>query len=138
MRFDDALPLLAALLPLSSAAPGLSDTDQTTTPASLVARTDVSNDGTLHCGNFATGSKITSRGLLTDIDAGANGKIAAATFLVKAGACQRVHCWDTTGVYVCNVSDFSFGILTVALVASCRSCACFGYVEMSVNLHMCT
>lgn len=69
----------------------------------LDLRTDESLDGTMYCGTVATGSKTTVRGLLTDLDAGANGKISGKTFTIAAGACQRVHCWDTTGIYVCNV-----------------------------------
>lgn len=71
--------------------------------APLEARWVRSNDGTLYCGNFHTGSRPTAAGLLTDLDLGAGGKIARKMFTIGAGQCNRVHCWGTTGVYVCNV-----------------------------------
>lgn len=72
-------------------------------PATLEPRASESLDGTLFCGNFASGSKGTASGLLTDLDAGANGKISGREFTVGAERCKRVHCWETTGIYVCNV-----------------------------------
>ncbi|ROW03756.1 hypothetical protein VMCG_05419 [Cytospora schulzeri] len=63
-------------------------------------RADESIDGTLVCGSFATGSKDQAPGLVSDLRSG--GKIARKTFLIKAGACNRAHCWDTTAIYICN------------------------------------
>ncbi|ROW17003.1 hypothetical protein VPNG_01170 [Cytospora leucostoma] len=65
--------------------------------AAMGPRADESVDGTLHCGTFATGSKHTAPGLVGDLQPG--GKIAGRAWDVRAGTCQRVHCWDTTGVY---------------------------------------
>ncbi|KAF3766075.1 hypothetical protein M406DRAFT_68456 [Cryphonectria parasitica EP155] len=89
---------LLLLLTATAAAAALA----TPAPPQLEPRADESLDGTLFCGNFATGAKGTASGLLTDLDAGAHGKISRKEFTVAAGGCQRVTCWDTTGIYVCN------------------------------------
>lgn len=75
-----------------------------TWPDKLAARATESVDGTLYCGIFASGDKGTAAGLLTDLDAGAHGKIAHKSFTIPSRGCERVTCWDTTGIYVCNVS----------------------------------
>ncbi|ROW04344.1 hypothetical protein VSDG_00993 [Cytospora chrysosperma] len=89
---------LALLLLLSVgntvAAPGADDA------AAIGYRTDVSVDGTLVCGSFATGSKNQAPGLVADLRSG--GKISDKTWDIEAGTCNRVHCWDTTGIYICN------------------------------------
>ncbi|KAJ4410255.1 hypothetical protein N0V82_009307 [Gnomoniopsis sp. IMI 355080] len=73
-----------------------------TWPEKLDTRTTMSVDGTLYCGIFASGDRTTASGLLTDLDAGANGKVAHSSFTIPSGGCERVHCWDTTGIYACN------------------------------------
>jgi hypothetical protein len=78
------------------AAPGADDATTT-----VKYRTDVSVDGTLVCGSFATGSKDQAPGLVADLRSG--GKISDKTWDIKAGTCNRVHCWATTGIYICNV-----------------------------------
>lgn len=75
-----------------------------TWPQKLDARTDESLDGTVYCGIFGSGDRTDASGLLTDLDAGANGKISKKGFIIPSGQCNRVTCWDTTGIYACNVS----------------------------------
>lgn len=70
----------------------------------LDARTNESLDGTVYCGIFGSGDRTDASGLLTDLDAGANGKISKKGFIIPSGQCNRVTCWDTTGIYACNVS----------------------------------
>lgn len=77
-----------------------------TWPQKLDARTNESLDGTVYCGIFGSGDRTDASGLLTDLDAGANGKISKKGFIIPSGQCNRVTCWDTTGIYACNVSSF--------------------------------
>lgn len=60
----------------------------------------VSDDGTLHCGNFGSGDKSTVSGLERDLS---TGSLKDKMFKIPPGECNRVHCDDTTGIYVCNV-----------------------------------
>ncbi|KUI67867.1 hypothetical protein VM1G_03493 [Cytospora mali] len=94
------LSLLATVLLLSNAlaAPGAELRNRE--DAVIQSRADESVDGSLWCGNFASGSKHQAPGLISDLRTG--GKIADKTWDVLAGTCHRVHCWDTTGIYVCN------------------------------------
>ncbi|PSS00603.1 hypothetical protein BD289DRAFT_479478 [Coniella lustricola] len=115
MLFSHSLISSLFLLATSSLAPPPAWPESTTNNATVhleqqIIRATGSLDGTLFCGNFATGSKATAAGLLTDLDAGANGKISHSEFVNSAGACQRVTCWDTTGVYVCNDESQSLTI----------------------------
>lgn len=61
----------------------------------------VSTDGTLHCGIFGTGDKSTIENLNYDLRPG--GKLTDKTFTIGPGQCNRVHCYDTSAIYVCNV-----------------------------------
>lgn len=117
----DQLPLLTStvltllLLGNSLAAPGAELPSHE--DAAIISRADGSVDGTLTCGTFATGSKHQAPGLVSDLRAG--GKIADKTWDVKAGACNRVHCWDTTGIYICNVCHIpSLSVPTFPLCAA--------------------
>lgn len=74
-----------------------------TWPEKLDARATESLDGTVYCGIFGSGDRTDASGLLTDLDAGANGKISKKGFIIPSGQCNRVTCWDTTGIYACNV-----------------------------------
>lgn len=60
-----------------------------------------SHDGTLVCGNFATGTKKDVYNLTNDLSDG--GKIGNKRFTVGPRSCQRIHCWNTSAVYICNV-----------------------------------
>lgn len=59
----------------------------------------VSDDGTLHCGIFASGNKDK----VSDLELELRGGQAGKSWTIGPGQCNRVHCADTTGVYVCNV-----------------------------------
>lgn len=82
---------------LSSAAASFAPSD---TNLDERSNTQVSTDGTLHCGIFGSGNKDTVSGLERDLS---NGKLKDTMFHIKGGECNRVHCDDTTGIYVCNV-----------------------------------
>lgn len=60
----------------------------------------VSTDGTLYCGNFGSADKDTVSGLERDLS---TGNLKDKWYHIKAGECNRVHCDDTSGIYVCNV-----------------------------------
>lgn len=63
--------------------------------------TQVSDNGKLFCGIFGSGSKDNIENLEIDLSVG---KLADKMYTIGAGQCNRVHCDDTTGIYVCNVS----------------------------------
>ncbi|KAJ0125051.1 hypothetical protein J7T55_006395 [Diaporthe amygdali] len=82
---------------LGHAAAGLAGTSDTR----LVSRNpQVSKDGTLTCGTFGSASKQTVPNLLNDLLPG--GKIADKVWTIGPNSCHRVHCYDTSGIYVCN------------------------------------
>ncbi|KAK7724128.1 hypothetical protein SLS64_000462 [Diaporthe eres] len=62
----------------------------------------VSTDGTLYCGNFGSADKDTVSGLERDLS---TGNLKDKWYHIKAGECNRVHCDDTSGIYVCNDGD---------------------------------
>lgn len=89
--------VLASLL--GSAAAGVAPSD-----GNIERReTQSSTDGTLHCGIFASGAKSTISGLQNDL---AQGKLKGKYWTIGPGECNRVHCDDTSGIYVCNVCIF--------------------------------
>lgn len=61
--------------------------------------TQVSDDGTLHCGIFGSGNKDK----VYDLEKDLSGNLASRSWTIPPGGCNRVHCADTTGIYVCNV-----------------------------------
>lgn len=89
-------PLILACL-LGSAAAGLAPSEWRPGRRS----SGVSSDGTLHCGIFGSGDKSTIENLNYDMRAG--GKLTDKTYIIGPGQCNRVHCYDTSAIYVCNV-----------------------------------
>lgn len=57
--------------------------------------------GKLHCGNFANANGQMAGNLVSALNAGS---LKTHEYSVAAHGCNRVNCWDTSGVYVCNVS----------------------------------
>lgn len=66
---------------------------------SAMAGKQISTDGTLACGILPSGNKDKASDLGDELA----GKKAGASWTVGPKECNRVHCDDTTGVYVCNV-----------------------------------
>lgn len=61
----------------------------------------VSTDKTLYCGVFGSGAKDTMATLEHDL---VSGKHKKRVWTIGPGECNRVHCYQTTGIYVCNAS----------------------------------
>lgn len=62
-------------------------------------KAQISTDGTLACGILPSGNKDKASDLGDELA----GKKAGKLWTIGPGQCNRVHCDDTTGVYVCNV-----------------------------------
>ncbi|KAF3766579.1 hypothetical protein M406DRAFT_330384 [Cryphonectria parasitica EP155] len=58
--------------------------------------------GMQYCGNFANADGSMSTQL---VDKLGEGDLKDRQYTVAAHGCNRVQCWDTSGVYVCNDND---------------------------------
>lgn len=56
--------------------------------------------GKLYCGNFANANGHMAVSLVSAL----GNSLKGHSYPVAAHGCNRVNCWDTSGVYVCNVS----------------------------------
>lgn len=82
--------------------------------ATAVKQSQHSDDGRLHCGIFGSGAETTAHKMYSQMRFE---NLKDKTFTIKPGRCDRVHCHDTTGVYVCNVRT-SHGLLSSSLLYS--------------------
>lgn len=57
--------------------------------------------GRLNCGNFPNADGSMAKSLVAALG---EGGLATRSYEVASHGCNRVNCWDTSGVYVCNVS----------------------------------
>lgn len=80
----------------------------------------VSTDKTLYCGIFGSGAKDTMATLEHDL---VSGKHKKRVWTIGPGECNRVHCYQTTGIYVCKQLPNTF--LTPFRKGTSLSPACF-------------
>ena len=86
--------VLACLLGSAAASFVPSDTNLDT------RETQVSDNGRLFCGIFGSGSKDNIENMQLDLQVGG---LKDRMYKIGPGECNRVHCYETTGIYVCNV-----------------------------------
>lgn len=69
--------------------------------SSLLESRSASFTGMQYCGNFANGNAGMVESLADKLN---QGDLKTRVYNIGAGGCNRVQCWDTSGIYVCNVS----------------------------------
>ncbi|KAG8160526.1 hypothetical protein KVR01_010062 [Diaporthe batatas] len=67
--------------------------------ATAVKQSQHSDSGRLHCGIFGSGAINTAQDMYSKMR---YKSLKDKMFTIKPGQCDRVHCYDTTGIYVCN------------------------------------
>lgn len=105
-----AVATAGMLIPAACLNTALASPTQSSQPAAasvaIHTRSTVAFQGMRHCGHFANadGSMVISL-----VDALGAGDLGTRGYTVAAHGCNRVQCWDTSGVYLCNVNSPSPG-----------------------------
>lgn len=71
-------------------------------PTALITSRDAVS-GMQFCGIFAPAHGPMAGDLIAKLG---QGDLKDRVYTTAAGGCNRVQCWDTSGVYVCNVRTF--------------------------------
>lgn len=95
-----ALLIQAACLNTALASP--TQSSQPATSVTIDTRSTIAFQGMQYCGNFANADGSMAISL---VDALGAGDLETREYTIAAHGCNRVQCWDTSGVYVCNVSS---------------------------------
>lgn len=95
--------LVMALVPEKPAELQTEDVDTNNTMSLVERQQPGSGRGKAVCGRYANADYHKARDLLFDLD----NKLAGNDYKIKPGQCNRVHCYDTSAIYVCNVGSFT-------------------------------
>lgn len=98
-----AAGLITALVPERPAELQTGDVDTNDTMTLMERQQPGSGRGKVICGKYANGDFSKSRDLIWDLD----NKLSGNDYTIDGGQCNRVHCYDTTAIYVCNVGFFT-------------------------------
>lgn len=93
-----AVGLVTAVVPGTRVELETEDVDNNGTMALAERQEKGHGRGRAICGKYANGNYVMSKKLIWELD----NKLANRDYTIGAGQCDRVHCWDTTGIYVCN------------------------------------
>lgn len=102
----EATGLATAVAPATRDELQTEDLDTSGTMSELMSREEGHGRGRLICGGYANGDYNKIIDLIYDLDNDQRNQ----DFTIDAGQCNRVKCWDTSALYVCNVGSFTVPI----------------------------